>query len=116
MPVKELLEMLAKAPIFQVVELLSNAKAQQISTLMARCESDADFTQSILRVTGTNSQLNPVTNAVQEAFARRRWNGSFRAVGRTLEFDTLLFSDAKGAKDEYGHTTTPSTPKVSWRR
>ena len=99
MPVKELLEILAKAPIFQVVKLLSNAKAKQISTLMARCESDADFTQRILRVTGTKPQLNPVTNAVHEAFARRRWNGNLRTVGRTLELDTLLYSDTKGAKD-----------------
>ena len=64
---------------------------------------------------GNKKELNPVMNAVCEAFSRRRWQGSFRAEGRSIELDTLLFDDTKGDADDDNGIPAASTRKTESR-
>ena len=68
--VKYLLEVLAKANIPQVVDLLSNSKVQLTSNWITHYESNTDFSQSLLQVAGTKAKLNPVISSVCEAFPK----------------------------------------------
>ena len=73
MPVKQVIELLAKAPLTQVIKLLSHSKYEEIKKLFSRCEGNADYTQHLLRLMGNKMELNPVMNAVCEAFSTRSW-------------------------------------------
>ena len=109
MPVKQVIELLAKAPLTLVIKLLSHSKYEEIKKLFSRCEGDADYTQHMLRLMGNKKELNPVMNAVCEAFSRRRWQGSFKSEGQSIELDTLLFDDTKGDADDDNGISAAST-------
>ena len=113
--VKHVIELLAKAPLTQVIKLLSKSKHEEIEKLFSRCEGDADYTQHILRLMGNKKELNPVMNAVCEAFSRRRWQGSFKSEGRSIELDTLLFDHTKGDADDDSEIPASSTRKTESR-
>ena len=49
-----------------------------------------EYTQDLLNIIGHNTAVNPVMNAVCDAFNRRRFSGSFRVGNQGAELDTLL--------------------------
>ena len=56
--------------------------------------------QSVLTSLGNKPELNPSLHAIHAAYTRRRFTGRFVKQGRSLDMDTLLHQDSKGARDD----------------
>ena len=67
-------------------------------------EESLDFTQALLNLVGEKSAVNPVMNAVVDAFIRRRFTGRFRSGNQSIELDTLLNASTKGSWDDDENT------------
>ena len=59
-----------------------------------------EYTQELLNILGDKSDVNPVMNAVCDAFTRRRFSGSFRLGNQGAELDTLLNAATRGPNDD----------------
>ena len=70
---------------------------------------------------GKRPEINPSVNAVIDAHNRRRFRGRFKTENQSVELDTLLHQDTKGAGDNDLHSqvgeskTTPSTSATKLR-
>ena len=67
---------------------------------MNQAKDSLEYTQELLNLLGDKPELNPVMNAVCDAFNRRRFSGSFKLGNQGPELDTLLNSATKGPNDE----------------
>ena len=86
----ELIQVLRQAPPASLLNLVNSKCGQIVTRSLARAAESLDYTQSVLNVLGTKPSINPVTNAVSEAFLRRRFAGSFNSGNHSVELDTLL--------------------------
>ena len=63
-------------------------------------EESLEFTQALLNLSGEKSSLNPVMNAVADAFFRRRFSGLFQSGYLSVELDTLLNAPSANYLDD----------------
>lgn len=83
----QFLKALGKAPLMDIIRLLDASKADYISSSFLRQAEDLDFVQEVLTATGKHKALNPLLNAVLDAFSRRRRSGGFKDGPHSLEMD-----------------------------
>ena len=98
----ELLQVLARAPPYMVLQLLCKEKGNVICEGLQRVADDLDFTQAVASMTGRCAKINAVTKAVISAFERRNTNGHFQ-VGQSLHVDIMMNDKEEGEVDEDDH-------------
>ena len=95
---KQFVDRLSKAPPLEVLKLLDYKGYLNISRGLAQVAESLDYAQRLTNIVGDKPALNPVMNAVSEAFSRRRISGSFG--DQSVKIDTLLHSSTQGPNDD----------------
>lgn len=98
----ELLQTLARAPPYMVLQLLNKEKGNVIGEGLQRVAEDLDFTQAVASMTGRCGRVNAVTKAVISAFERRNTNGHFQE-GQSLHVDVMMHGNEDGEVDDDDH-------------
>ena len=115
----QFIKMLSKASPSGVWKLVNNQVWKTIAKRLEQMEESLDFTQALLNLVGEKSAVNPVMNAVVDAFIRRRFTGRFRSGNQSIELDTLLNASTKGSLDDDENTknvrVTNSQSKIGGR-
>ena len=96
----QFVKMLAKAPMLEVMELISKEKKEQITEKLLQHADDLDYLQNLVTSLGREPGLNPSMNAVEEAYARRRFTGRFKTSGQSVRLDILLHKSTRGTADD----------------
>ena len=91
---------LAKAPLLQILELVDKARMKEIFDNLQQHADDLDYLQSLITSASSDPAINPSMNALNDAFKRRRFTGSFQSEGRSIELDTLVHTATKGDHDD----------------
>ena len=110
----EFVELLSQATPLAVLILANKRCSNIVDRNIALAAEGLDYSQALLNVIGNKSSINPVMNAVADAFNRRKFAGTFRYGGQSVELDTLLHesssvpedSDNKVAQREYTKSRT----------
>ena len=90
--------MLKLAPPLEVLRLLDSENYLRVSRGITQAAECLDYTQRLVNIVGDKPALNPVMNAVAEAFTRRRVSGCFG--DQSVRIDTLLNASSKGSNDD----------------
>ena len=77
----------------------------KIDRALRQANDSLEYTQELLNLLGDKSEVNPVMNAVCDAFTRRRFSGSLRVGNQGVELDTLLNAATKGPNDDDARLT-----------
>ena len=96
----QFMKALAQAPVLQIIERVNGEKYQKLKERLLQQGDDLDFLQNVVKSATEEPALNPVTNAISDAFSRRRFSGRFKTPGKSLELDTLLHQSTKGTLDD----------------
>ena len=96
----QLLKALSKAPPLEIIRLVNREVYERIRQGLAMSKSSLEYSQAVLNVLGHKPELNPVMNALVDAFDRRKFAGTFKAANQGVELDTLLNASSKGPNDD----------------
>ena len=94
---KQFIKMLGQAAPLDVLKLIDPESFLKVSRGIAQVAECLDYTQRLVNIVGDKTALNPVMNAVAEAFSRRRVSGCFG--NQSVKIDTLLNASTKGRND-----------------
>ena len=96
----QFVKMLSQAPMLEVMELISKEKKEQVTEKLLQHADDLDYLQNLVTSLGREPGLNPSMNAVEEAYARRRFTGRFKTTGQSVRLDILLHNSTRGIADD----------------
>ena len=85
----QFLKALAKVPVMDVIRLMDKQKANEIASSFLRQADDLDFVQDMLSACAKYDDLNPLLNALLDAFGRRRKTRRFKEGPHSLDLDRL---------------------------
>ena len=85
----QFLKALAKIPVMDVIRLMDKQKANEIANSFLRQAEDLDFVQDMLSACAKYEDLNPLLNALLDAFGRRRKSRRFKEGPHCLDLDRL---------------------------
>ena len=94
----QFLKALGKASPMDILRLCNKEKGLAIGELFLQHAEDLDFVQNVLNATAYYEGLNPVLNAILDAFARRKQTRRFKSEAHSLEVDTLRHSHTASTK------------------
>ena len=96
----QFMKALAKAPVLKIIEHVNLEKYQELKEHLLQQGDDLDFLQNVVKLATEEPALNPIMNAIGDAFSRRRFSGRFKTPGRSLELDLLLYQSTRGTLDD----------------
>ena len=99
----QFMKALGKAPLLQILELVDKARMKEVFDSLQQHTDDLDYLQSLITAASRDPAVNPSMNALNDAFKRRRFTGSFQSEGRSVELDTLVHMSTKGEQDDEDH-------------
>ena len=95
----EFVRFLSQATSMGVLKLINKKQADMVARSLSLAAEGLDYSQAVLNVIGSKASVNPVMNAIVDAFNRRRFAGTFRYGGQSVELDTLLNERAMFPED-----------------
>ena len=101
----QFIKLLAQAPMLEVMELISKEKKEKITEKLLQHADDLDYLQNLVTAIGREPGLNPAMNAVEEAYARRRFTRRFKTTGQSVKLDIMLHKSTEGTADNDEATT-----------
>ena len=107
----QFVKFLSQAPMLEVMELISKEKKEQVTEKLLQHADDLDYLQTLVTSLGREPALNPSMNAVEEAYARRRFTGRFKTTGQSVRLDTLLYKSTRGTADDDEATSVKGKPR-----
>ena len=97
--VAEMLKLLGQASPLSILRLCNKDVYNFLLDSLLQHSDDLNFVQEVLSATANYQELNPILNAVQSAFGRRRKYNRFKYGNQCLDLDRLRFSHTKSEKD-----------------
>ena len=82
------------------MELISKERKEQVTEKLLQHADDLDYLQNLVTSLGREPGLNPLMNAVEEAYARRRFTGRFKTTGQSVRLDIMLHKSTRGTADD----------------
>ena len=83
-----------------VLRLIDKTNEKALTAALLQHADDLDYVQNLLNVIGTEAGVNPVMNAVSDAFSRRRFSHRFKTGDQNVKLDALLNSGCKVPADD----------------
>ena len=99
-----------------VLRLINKTNEEALTAGLLLHADDLDYIHNLLNVIGSEPGVNPVMNAVSDAFSRRRFSGRFKTGDQSVELDALLNSRSKVPTDDdeaAGHKTQRAAQRQS---
>ena len=112
----QFIKTLGKMSPLNVLRLINKTNEEALTVGLLQHADDLDYIQNLLSVIGSEPGVNPVMNAVSDAFSRRRFSGRFKIGDQSVKLDALLNSRSKVPTDDdeaAGHKTQRAAQRQS---